>query len=53
MQITIDKITANLYTRCKCKIKWTGLSGGSNGNDNGDDSGTGNHRKEGLNHLIK
>jgi hypothetical protein len=30
----IDKVTANLYTCCKCKYQWTGWTGNSNGNGN-------------------
>jgi hypothetical protein len=31
--MTIDRVTTNLYTCCKCKYRWTRWNGYSNGND--------------------
>jgi hypothetical protein len=34
--MTIDRVTTNLYTCCKCKHQWTRWNGNNNGNGNGD-----------------
>jgi hypothetical protein len=34
--MTIDRVTANLYTCCKCKHQWIRWNGNNNSNGNGD-----------------